>query len=261
MAVESVVIPAEVTGPDAPAPAPAPETPSVPEKFMTDGKPDVAKIVAAYGELEKKLGGPKPVESGDNTQSPAPEKTPEQQATEAAVVQQLMVAGVDVKAFSDEFAKDGKLSDGSYEALAKAGFSKEVVDTYIRGQQAAAAGSEFQAGEIASVMSIAGGEQGYKALGEWAVQNISRSELEAYNAIMDKGDKAAVSLAVTGLKARFDAANGHEPRVTIGGGKAPTADVFRSRNEVTAAMSDPRYGKDPAYTKDVEQKVMRSDVF
>jgi hypothetical protein len=262
MAVESVVLTTPETGPEAPS-APAPETPAVPEKFMKDGKPDFAALAAAYGELEKKLGGTKPVESGDNTE--APEQTPEQKAAEEAAAAAekaaeaaLSVAGVDVKAFSEEFAKDGKLSQASYDALEKAGFSKAVVDTYIRGQQAAAADSSFATAEIASVMQIAGGEEGYKALGEWAVQNVPQAELEAYNAIMDKGDKATVSMAVAGLKARMDAATGSEPRVHIGGGKAPAADVYRSNEEMVAAMKDPRYGKDPAYTKDVEQKVMRS---
>ena len=38
-------------------------------------------------------------------------------------------------------------------------------------------------------------------------------------------------------------------------------DEFRSTAQVVAAMKDPRYGKDSAYTKDVEQKLGRSSVF
>jgi hypothetical protein len=66
---------------------------------------------------------------------------------------------------------------------------------------------------------------------------------------------------VAGLKARFDAQA--EPNL-IRGNARPTVtktDVFRSAAEVVTAMKDSRYGKDPAYTRDVEMKLARSDVF
>ena len=46
------------------------------------------------------------------------------------------------------------------------------------------------------------------------------------------------------------------------GGKlsANSNDVFRSTSEVMNAMSDPRYLKDSAYTQDVQDKLVRSDV-
>jgi hypothetical protein len=46
------------------------------------------------------------------------------------------------------------------------------------------------------------------------------------------------------------------------GGKLSTSssDVFRSSQEVMAAMSDPRYLQDSAYTQDVQDKLLRSDV-
>jgi hypothetical protein len=46
------------------------------------------------------------------------------------------------------------------------------------------------------------------------------------------------------------------------GGKisANSSDVFRSSQEVMAAMNDPRYLQDPAYTQDVQEKLIRSEV-
>ena len=54
--------------------------------------------------------------------------------------------------------------------------------------------------------------------------------------------------------------NGSEPELIGGKLSSRTSDVFRSNQEVVAAMSDPRYLSDDAYTKDVEEKLNRSDV-
>lgn len=37
-------------------------------------------------------------------------------------------------------------------------------------------------------------------------------------------------------------------------------DTYRSQAEMVAAMSDPKYDKDPAYRRDVMEKVARSDI-
>jgi hypothetical protein len=45
-------------------------------------------------------------------------------------------------------------------------------------------------------------------------------------------------------------------------GSAPrnTGDVFRSQAELVAAMSDPRYDKDPAYRQDIADKLAVSNI-
>ena len=58
-----------------------------------------------------------------------------------------------------------------------------------------------------------------------------------------------------------EAAGGVEPTLLSGKSAAPAKDEFRSTAEVVAAMKDARYGKDSAYTKDVEEKLGRSSVF
>jgi len=53
---------------------------------------------------------------------------------------------------------------------------------------------------------------------------------------------------------------GFEPDLIGGKLSANSSDVFRSSQEVMAAMSDPRYLQDPAYTQDVQEKLIRSEV-
>ena len=45
-------------------------------------------------------------------------------------------------------------------------------------------------------------------------------------------------------------------------GKAPrnTSNAFRSQAELIAAMSDPRYDKDPAYRQDIADKLAVSNI-
>ena len=53
---------------------------------------------------------------------------------------------------------------------------------------------------------------------------------------------------------------GYEPSLIDGRLSNRSTDVYRSVQEVEAAMNDPRYLNDTAYTKDVEDKVSRSNV-
>ena len=56
-------------------------------------------------------------------------------------------------------------------------------------------------------------------------------------------------------------ATGYEPKLT--GGRAPTNEVqgYSSEAQVIRAMQDPRYQDDPAYIKEVEQRIAVSNVF
>lgn len=198
----------------------------------------------------------------EQEEAPKPEQaSPEQASPEEATPEQAAEAlkgkGLDVASFEQEFEEKGELSAASYKKLADAGFSKDVVDRYIQ------AGSIIQEKAVADVKALAGGDEGYSAMTEWAKGNLSTAEIEAFNRVTNTGDMELIKLAVSGLHARYTAAEGKAPQLV--GGKANSGasvkDVFRSTAEVVAAMRDPRYGKDAAYTKEVELKMGRSDIF
>jgi hypothetical protein len=234
-----------VSAPATPA-TPAADRPAwLPEKFAS--AEDFAK---AYGELEKKLGAPK-------VETPAAPASTEIPATPDAARSQVENAGLDFDALSAEFNKDGKLSEATYEKLAKGGINKTVVDQYVAGQQALA--SQIRT----DVFTAAGGEEAYTDMVTWAKDSLSAAEVEAYNATMNSGNVASMKLAVDGLKARFTAANGSAPSLVGGGSSRSNAaqgDVFRSVAELTTAMKDPRYSTDPAYRADVTAKLGRSNI-
>ena len=69
-----------------------------------------------------------------------------------------------------------------------------------------------------------------------------------------------IKLAVLGLKAKYDEANGYEGRMLQGKAPQTSGNVFRSQAELVQAMSDSRYENDPAYRQDVIEKLDRSDM-
>jgi hypothetical protein len=86
------------------------------------------------------------------------------------------------------------------------------------------------------------------------------NELNLYNSMVETGIDNA-KMAVEWLIFKREAAEGVEANLVQGRAKAASKDEFRSTAEVVEAMKDKRYGKDPAYTKDVEQNLARSSVF
>jgi hypothetical protein len=220
------------------------------------------EFLATYETWKAGQATPKPAETTEKpAETPAvpdttkpltvPEKPPETVEEAGKVVES---AGLKMDDFSEEFAKDGKLSDTSYEKLSKAGIPKEMVDGFIAGQQAIA---ERQR---ADVLSAVGGETAFAQIAAWATTNVPKAEIEAINTALADRNPAIQKLALQGLQARFTAANGRDPSLVNRGPNAGNSgtDVFASRAQHVEAMKDPRYSKDPAYRTAVMEKAMRS---
>lgn len=215
----------------------------LPEKFQS-----VEDMAKAYAELEAKLGAkpqdnPQPDPANADTNQPG--QNPEQALNEK---------GLDLSTFTTEFNTKGELSAESYAKLAAAGFDKQIVDNYINGQKAVVA--QYETAVVAEV----GGSEKYSEMVTWAKANMTDAEINAYNAAVSSGDVAQAKLAVLGLSAKFSKANGSEPRLVQGRPNSASGDVFESTAQLTEAMRDPRYAKDPAYRAKVQAKLARSNV-
>ena len=215
----------------------------LPEKFNS-----VEDLAKSYSELEKKLGESKPEETPEPKQEEAKPDDLEiaNKAAEAA--------GLNVQDLQAEFDNTGELKPESYEALGKAGIPKEYVDQFIAGQLA------MRENLVSDVKGVAGGEEGYSEMMQWASNNLSENEKTAYNNAVNNTDVESIKLAVTGLKARYEAANGIEPTLAKGKASPSTEGGFRSWAEVTEAMADPRYTRDIAYQDDVKRKIQNSNL-
>lgn len=114
--------------------------------------------------------------------------------------------------------------------------------------------------DIAQIQESVGGDTEYQNMIQWASQNLSEQEVAMYDAVMDRGDPLAMFFAAQALNARYQDAVGYDGELLAGTAPKNTTDVFRSQAELVAAMSDPRYDKDPAYRADVADKLERSNI-
>lgn len=181
------------------------------------------------------------------TQAPAPAPV-EQPVVKPVTFEQAQAAA------TQEFAKDGKLSDASYQTFEKLGIPKVAVDAHIAGLQAQTASY------VGQIHQAAGGKEAYDAMVNWAKANYTPAEVTAFDSTLRTMDAGQMTMAVNGLKARFTAANGTGGTLITpnpGGGNTGDA-VFSSQAEMTTAMRDPRYAKDAAYRAEVARKVSNS---
>ena len=206
----------------------------LPEKFKS-----AEELAKAYGELEKKMSAPQQEEQP--TESVEENTTPEE-------VQQL-------DKYYDEFIEKNELSEKSYEELDALGLPKDLVDGYIAGQKALADN------DVSEVQKVVGGQDNYAQLLDWSSKNLSQSEKDAFNNTIDNGSTEQVKMAVQGLMGRAGmSADNPQQDLFEGSVDNTNTDVFGSVAQVTDAMNDPRYQKDPAYRKEVEDKLARSSV-
>jgi hypothetical protein len=117
--------------------------------------------------------------------------------------------------------------------------------------------TEAQAKEL---FKMVGGEKAYQSMINWAGQNLSKQEIEMYDAVMGRGDPNAIFFAVQALNNKYSDAVGNDGSLLTGRGSAKDSQGFRSQAELVQAMSDPRYDNDPAYRSDVIRKLENSDI-
>jgi len=219
----------------------------LPEKFNS-----VEDLAKSYAELEKKLGGQS--QETKEEVDPVAKATPKSDNNLEIAEKAVTDAGLDMSSLQAEYAEKGELDTKSYEALEKAGISKEYVDSYIAGQEAIA---KTQADEIKSTV---GGDETYQEMVDWASKNMTEGEKTAYNKAVNSGDMDTVKLAVNALKGQFERANGVEPKLVEGKAQPSQEQGFLSWAQVTEAMADPRYAKDMAYQNEVKNKLANSNL-
>ena len=247
----------EITSPETTTDKPVEET--KPTQSKPEGLPEkfnsVDELVKSYSELEKKLGEQsQPTKESVDPVSKTEVKQEQPKSDLDIATKAVDSAGLNMDSLAEEYAKDGKLADGSYKSLEKAGIPKEYVDRFIAGQQAIADQ------QSATVKNLVGGTEAYDSMSEWAGQNLTETEKQAYNTAVNSKDLEAVKLAVVGLKARYAQATGSEPQLVEGKASPSGEQGFASWAQVTQAMSDPRYAKDPAYQAEVKNKLANSKI-
>ena len=219
------------------------------EQQLLAGKYQSAEeLERGYLELQKRLSS----QSNDDTPTEQATEEPEEQEQDEEV--------------------DADLFDAIMESYRTGEWDESIVDTVSKMDPIDVANmflekqGEVQQGELATqedidqIQESVGGMDSYRNMIQWAGQNLSENEIAMYDAAMDKGDPLTMFFAAQALNARYQDAIGYDGEMLTGSAPRNTRDAFRSQAELVAAMSDPRYDKDPAYRQDIAEKLERSNI-
>lgn len=161
--------------------------------------------------------------------------------------------GVEWETLEKEYEEKGELSEAAMKALEQAGYPKTVVDAYIRGMEA-----EYEI-MASRVIESVGGQEAFVQLQNFAAGQSAEYQ-KMWNDTINSGNLLSIKTMLAGVRSDMSSVQGTSNPTIMGNSGGATNDNagFSSQKEMIAAMSDKRYGKDKAYTRAIEQKVMKS---
>ena len=227
-----------------------------PDKF--EGK-SREEIIASYQELEKlnSGGGSKPNQTAEEASKQTADQAagkPDAGIPEAPQAPTASANAGLIEQLTEAYAQHGEISpELRAKFTADTGLPDSLIDSHIAGVQ------QVETNNMTAAQSIAGGEEAYAEMVEWAAGTLNESEKEAYNSAVYSENPDLAKMAVEGLKARFQRENGVAPNLVAGnrpnyGG----VEAFQSEFEWQSARRSEQYAKDPAFRKQVEARLKRS---
>jgi hypothetical protein len=230
----------------------------VPEQFWdaTKGIIKADELAKSYAELRAKMDAGKADEAaGDKTDEDPAQKGVKIERPDAAKKDEKAAEAnpltTAVDAMAKAYAESGDVTEDHIKAVEDLGLPRAVIDTYMAGIKA------LEANMTAEVHKAAGGEDKFVEAQTWAAKGLSDADLDYYNANIDDPSKRIQT--VEWLMAKFSGARPGEGKLVDGlPSTAAAGDVFETPAQVTAAMSDPKYATDPAYRRQVAEKMLRS---
>lgn len=225
-------------------------------EIKDDAGSEQIELKTDYGEsaLEE---DPKEVEAPKADEKAEPETSITEEVNKANKVveslgKDLTSKGVDFNKAIAEYEAEGKLSAETMEALKKAGYPADVVDGFIASRQA------LEARYVEQVYAVAGGQKEFEEATAWAKDNLTESEIASFNKAIDGGDINTVKLMLDGINAKRVNRYGTRNPSIVGGVSKGSSQGFANKAEMVKAINDPRYARDPLYTREVERKIVMS---
>lgn len=223
----------------------------------------VEELEKGYKELQQKLSRGEPLDTSESNQS-EPEVQDSSDPKEIYgefIGTRFEENGIDFQDMNTRWQASGQLQDQDYGQLEEAGFTRDMVDSYLSGlQYRQAQDTELAARDVMTIKQEFGGEKAYTDMITWAGSNLTDGEQKAFNQMLKTSDLEQIRMAVSGLQAKYLAQGNREPNLIGGRASRNVGDKFESTAQVVAAMNDPLYQTDPAYRAKVEAKISRSNV-
>ena len=203
------------------------------------------------------------------TYDPTPADQPEFNAEEQAALELgEQVAQEENQLLAGKFEDPAALEQAYLELQAKLGERQpepepepepeKTVEDYDKEEQSEKRSLTPQ--EQTKLQDIAGGPEQYKALMQWASDNLEGDQISMFNGVIQQGDPNACFFAISTLQNLFKGNSNQEGKMLTGKSAQDRTPHFRSQAEVVQAMQDSRYDTDPAYRQDVFNALQNSNI-
>ena len=224
------------------------------ENLLAGKYKDAQELEKAYIELQGKLGAPKEEEEVKQSEEieiddDVKEKL-ESKSDSSDILDRLWDQAVSKDYKDDTLQELGNMS------------ARDIAQMHLnyRAQNQQPQQEVITDEQVTQLKDVAGGEQGYTTMMGWAKDTLQKEEIDMYDAVMEQGNPLACFFAVQALKYRYDDASGVDGKMLTGKAPSNRGDQFQSQAQVVEAMSDSRYDNDPAFRKEVMDKLERSNV-
>lgn len=158
------------------------------------------------------------------------------------------VAGGDL---ATNWQEHGTLTDDQYSALRKVGLGKEVVDTFLRGQQAMAKNNHYEVQQsVEAAASLAGGRQQLENLFAWANKHYNDAQLERFQTMANDPNQMGAAVKEMMFDWKNVSGQGFTSQLVNGQSMPNTSSGFESVHEFVEAMGKARKnGFDAAFQR------------
>jgi len=214
------------------------------------------ELEKAYLELQSKLGQSETDQAGEEGEG-------EEEGTDEEVSETSPAFDLISQASEEYYSNDNTLSPETIEKFSSMS-STDIVNAYMESIKNTPAQQQQEVdipdAQVNEIQNAVGGEKQYTNIVSWAANNLPEPTVLAYDNLVASGNVEAINLAMQGLKAQYENANGYEGRTLQGKAPKTSGETFRSQAELVAAMGDPRYDTDEAYRNDILKKLDQSDL-
>lgn len=231
----------------------------MPEKFQGKSAEEIAR---AYAELEKMKAQPKEDTESEETDTQS-EDDPDAEYVNPMLEEGRPEGSKDVPVeqfagFIDEYDANGQLSADSYKALEELGYNKSFVDEkidYINYKREK---------EADAILEPYGGSEEFKQVSAWAAANFTEQQLQNINMQLATGNRQTQDAVLSSLFMGYKQSNGAKPQTEqtlhTNQPQATRTEGYATKSEYLKDAKDPRYEKDAGYRKQVEQKMLKTDM-
>ena len=207
------------------------------------------ELEQGYIELQKKLGegeAEEPVAEAEEE-----EYEGEEGEEDGSILDELWEYELNTEEFHEDAVAELQQMDPVDLANLHIEYRKQV-------EEEGAGAKDFTEAEMTELKGVVGGDENYQNMLQWAGANLNQQEIDMFDAVMQRGDALGAFFAIRSLAYRYNDAAGYEGKMLTGNAPKTSGSQYRSQQEVIQAMSDPRYESDPAYRKDIMDKLTRS---